>query len=492
MSTDIILTTINARYVHPSFGLRYLLANMGPLKKQTQLLEFDLRTPTEQITRNLLSHNPRIIGIGVYIWNVRQLEQVVAQIRHERPATVIVLGGPEISYETNQQPIAQQADYVIRGEADLAFADLCSALLGGKKPPARIIDATVPDLKDVELPYHLYTVEDLAHKLTYIEISRGCPFKCEYCLSSLDRTVRHFPLDKALTTFRELLHRGATKIKFTDRTFNLDIDAAVTVMEFFLENLRPKLCVHFEMMPANFPEELRTRLRSFPPDSLRLEIGVQTFNTEVAQRVGRHQDAREVEDIFTFLREETNALVHADLIAGLPGEDLHSFGKGFNRLVALGASEIQVGILKRLRGVAIAQHDTEWAMVYNAEPPYNLLHNRLIDAEEMLRLNRFARYWEMIVNSGHFPCTARLLWGGKEPFESFMKLSNYLFDSFGATHGIALEALAERLWRYLVDRCNHSLETAAEALWQDYGRHHSDRTSRRLLKTVREAPACPP
>lgn len=480
MSAEIVLTTINARYVHPSFGLRYLLANMGDLRERTQLLEFDLRQSSEEVADRILSESPRIVGIGVYIWNVRLVEQLVAEIKQRRPETIVVLGGPEVSHAPEKQTVSDKADYIIQGEADLAFVDLCERLLAGKGPSGRIIHATDPDLSKIQLPYDLYTTEDLSHKLTYVEASRGCPFKCEYCLSSLDQTVRRFPLDRIFREFRSLLDRGATRFKFADRTFNLDIDAAAKVMEFFLGNLKPGVCIHFEMMPSNFPARLRECLKRFPSDSLRLEIGVQTFNEEVSSRVGRRQDNAEVEDIFSFLRDETSALVHADLIAGLPGEDLQSFAQGFDRLFALRPREIQVGILKRLHGTAIARHDSESEMVYNTEPPYDLLHNKLISTDEMKRLNRFARYWEMIANSGRFPCAADLLLNEAPPFETFMNLSDYLYGQFSATHGIPLESLAERIWRHLVDDCGHSQEAAAQALWQDYGQHHSDRLSRRL------------
>ena len=187
-----------------------------------------------------------------------------------------------------------------------------------------------------------------------------------------------------------------------DRTFNVNIEHSIQVMEFFLARMRPGLFLHFEMMPDRFPDKLRSVIARFPAGTLHFEIGIQTYNEEVARRIKRRQKMDVIDDNLRFLRNETGALIHADLIAGLPGESLESFAAGFDRLVALRPHELQLGILKRLRGAPIGRHDGEWGMVYAAEPPYEILENKLIDRESMDRLKRFARYWELIANRGNF------------------------------------------------------------------------------------------
>ena len=275
----------------------------------------------------------------------------------------------------------------------------------------KIITVELPDFSQIVLPYDFYTADDIAHRIIYVEASRGCPFTCEFCLSSLDIPVRQVPLPALLGQLQRLLDRGVKQFKFVDRTFNLNAGVSKTILEFLLDRYQPGYFFHFEMVPDRLPEALREVIAKFPPGALQFEVGVQTFNEEVSRRISRRQDYQKLEDNFRFLRKETGVHIHADLIAGLPGETLESFAAGFDRLIALGPQEIQVGILKRLRGTPIARHDAEWQMIYNPYPPYEILQNRLIDFSAMQRLRRFARYWDLVGNSGNFVETTPLIWG---------------------------------------------------------------------------------
>jgi len=219
---DIVLTTLNAKYIHAAFGLRYLLANLSGLQSRARIVEFDINQRPTEIVELLLAENPKIVGIGVYIWNVTPVTEVVATLKRIRPDIKIVLGGPEVSYEIESQPVAQQSDHVITGEADLKFAEVCRQLLNGDAVQ-KIIPADLPDFSKMALPYSLYTDNDIAHRILYVEASRGCPFTCEFCLSSLDIPVRQVPLATFLDQLQNLLNRGAKQFKFVDRTFNLNI-----------------------------------------------------------------------------------------------------------------------------------------------------------------------------------------------------------------------------------------------------------------------------
>src|SRR5277367_1930637 len=207
----IVLTTLNAKYIHASFGLRYLLANLGPLRPETRLIEFDIQQRAVDVVEMILAQQPRIVGLGVYIWNVREATEVVAALKRVRPDILVVLGGPEVSFETDQQEIIRLADYVITGEADLEFAALCRQILAGTPPAEKIIPAKLPEPAQLALPYELYNDEDVAHRIIYIETSRGCPFTCEFCLSSLDVPVRQFPLPALLAELQKLLDRGVSQ-----------------------------------------------------------------------------------------------------------------------------------------------------------------------------------------------------------------------------------------------------------------------------------------
>ena len=531
---DILLATLNAKFIHAAFGLRYLLANMGELKPRTELLEFDINQKAIDIAEVILARRPRILGLGVYIWNVALTTELVGMLKRARPDLVIVLGGPEVSFECDQQEIIRLADHTITGEADLKFAEVCRVLLRGvdrqcewivdgqeqptghvsihhplknlSTPPLpRIIPAELPDLKRLELPYDLYDERDAAHRVIYVEVSRGCPFTCEFCLSSLDIPVRQFELDRFLAAMQRLLDRGVRQFKFVDRTFNLHLPTSTAILRFFLERWSPGLFVHFEMVPDRLPAALRELIAKFPPGALQFEVGIQTFDPEVEKLISRRQDHGRLDDNFRWLRAESGVHVHADLIAGLPGETMASFGAGFDRLVALRPQEIQVGILKRLRGTPIVRHDREWSMVYSPQPPYEILQNKLLDFASLGRLRRFAKFWDLFGNSGDFTVSLPLLWSERErpardgdlaedapvstgalpssalgraggppttrsPFGAVLAFSDWLHERGVKTSGIALARRYELLWDHLTTAAGIAPAEAAAALTNDFRR----------------------
>lgn len=466
----ILLSTLNARYVHASLGLRYLLANMGGLQSGTHLQEFVIGTKISEIVEKCLAHNPRIIGFGVYIWNVEETTKVVAMLKRVAPDVVIVLGGPEVSYESNEQAIVQLADYLITGWGDVTFPLLCSQILHGPKPLMKIHAGVQPPMADLKLPYALYTDEDIAHRTLYVEASRGCPFKCEFCLSALDKTAWPFGLDLFLSELEMLHARGARLFKFVDRTFNLNIKSSLKIMQFFLDKLAANpndpVYAHFEVVPDHLPDALKDAITRFPPGTLQFEIGIQSFNPEVQALVSRKQDNQKASDNIRWLCAHSNAHLHVDLIAGLPGEDMASFARGFDQLVALQPHEIQFGILKRLRGTPIIRHTQTYELVFDPHPPYTILATNCIGFQTMQRLVRFARYWDLIANSGRFAHTLPLILSDA-PFGNFMALSDWLYAKTDATHRIALERLAALVVEWLCSR-GADIDTITAIVSSDY------------------------
>jgi radical SAM superfamily enzyme YgiQ (UPF0313 family) len=490
---EIVLTTLNAKYIHAAFGLRYLMANLGPLQSSACIAEFDINQRPLDIAEALLSRKPRIVGFGVYIWNVAQTAKIITAMKLIQPDIIVVLGGPEVSYETDCQSIVHLADYVICGEADLKFAEVCQAILMGQSLPGKVISAQLPELSQLILPYHLYNDDDVAHRIIYVEASRGCPFSCEFCLSSLDIPVRQIPLPALLEQLQRLIDRGVRQFKFVDRTFNLNLNVSRALLEFFLERHRPGMFYHFEMIPDRLPQPLREVIARFPPGTLQFEVGIQTFNDHVAALISRRQDYARLEDNLHFLRTSTAVHVHADLIAGLPGETLESFAVGFDRLVGMRPQEIQVGILKRLRGTPIVRHDSEWKMVYDSNPPYEILHNRTMDFNTLQMIRRFARFWDLIANSGNFVETTSLIWAapgvacdtttteqfafeqagtrwGQSPFHAFHRCVQWLHSRVGRTDGIALVRLMQLVFDFLILELKLNPYAIAEAMWRDYQR----------------------
>lgn len=467
----IVLATLNARYAHASMGLRCLRANLGELRHDSVIREFVIGQKTEEIVEKLLAESPRILGLGVYIWNVEETTRVVAQLRVVAPEVTIVLGGPEVSHESDQQRIYSLADYVITGWGDISFAELARDLLAGRPPAGKLIPGAQPPLAELAMPYAEYSDEDLQRRHIYVEASRGCPFKCEFCLSALDKTAWPFPLPAFLAALETLHARGARQFKFVDRTFNLKVDTSLAILQFFLDKLEAApddpLFVHFELIPDHLPERLKAMIARFPPGSLQFEIGIQSFNPEVQARVSRKQNDAAAEANLRWLREHSRAHLHVDLIAGLPGEDMASFAAGFDRLVRLAPHEIQFGILKRLRGAPIARHTAEFDLRFNPDPPYNILSTRELDFATLQRLSRFSRYWDLIANSGRFPRTLSLLLG-ETPFACFLAFSDWLYARIGQTHAIAHERLVLLLREHLQVRGSTPVETLDGALVEDY------------------------
>jgi len=466
----ILLSTLNARYIHSSLGLRYLKANMGDLEQETHIVEFIINTRPIDIVETLLNQNASIIGFGVYIWNIEQTTQVITLLKQIKPDVMIVIGGPEVSYEYHEQSIAQLADYVICGYADFSFAELCHELLNDNPPTHRIITSLPFPVAQLHFPYQYYTEEDIAHRVLYVEASRGCPFKCQFCLSALDKTAWPFDTEQFLGEMKKLFDRGARHFKFVDRTFNLNVKVSIKILKFFLDLLENhKLFLHFELIPDQLPEPLKAIIQDFPEGVLQFEIGIQSFNPSVQQTISRKQNNEATKNNLQWIRSETTAHIHADLIVGLPGEDVTSFAEGFNSLVELDPHEIQVGILKRLRGTPIIQHTAGYGMVYNPLPPYNILCSDLIDFPTMQRLVRFARYWDMIANSGRFYATKPMLLADN-PFERFMRFSDWLFQTTQQTHKISLPRLFELLYQGLTDALQIPHHVVCDALWLDFQR----------------------
>ena len=456
----VLLVAINARYSHSSLAMRSLIANMPDIP--TALLECEIKQSPEIIAEKIISTNPTILALGVYIWNRTLLEKLIPLLRTQLPQCKIILGGPEISYDTSS-PLAQLADCVICGEAEEFLPQICQNIIT-KRPVAHIQHAPPPDLSTIRLPTEAYTDADLQHRNIYIETSRGCPCACRFCLSSLTCGVRYYPLDAIFAHLDQLCGRGARQFRFVDRSFNLAGERAVKILEYFLHKNVPDLFLHLEIVPEFLSAALRETILRFPPGALHIETGIQSLNEKVLKRINRPARPEAALEGIHWLTNTAGATVHADLIAGLPGETLDSFIQGFEALYRTGPAEIQLGILKHLPGTDLHQ---EPSMHFSRQPPYEVLASDAMTASELDQIRRFAAHWERIVNRNHFPNTMKLLLQGSHIWNTFDACSLVVAQKHGI-HGMGLVEIARELHTFLQTRDMAPAETIRNALAQDY------------------------
>jgi len=467
LTSDIVLAAINARYTHTSLASRYLYANLGALQPRCTIREFTINDAPESIAAEIVALHPTVVGLGVYIWNRLCMERLVPCLREALPNSRIVLGGPEITHDA-ESDLANQADSIICGEGDIVFAEVCQALLTGDAVPRRQSPPPT-DVASLTLPYDDYASHDMEHRAVYFESSRGCPHRCEFCLSSLDSGVRKLPEEEVHAALDHLLEAGVRNLRVVDRSFNLGGTNACRLLDHLLSRtFPPGFRLHIELTPDELSPAIRSRLTKFPEGTLHVEVGIQTLNPEVSARVGRPIDPKRVEEGLCFLTHDTHAAVHADLIAGLPGETPESVVSGFDQLYASGPHEIQLGILKCLRGTPIVRHTQEWGLRFRNTAPYDILETSTMPTEFLETVRRFASHWDRVVNRNHLPRTvSRMLDSAPSPWRTFDSFSQQLAATHG-THGIDLVDLCASLLDFIPSHCKIPRDETLKLLREDY------------------------
>lgn len=468
---SILLTTLNARFAHTSLALRYIYANMYELQDRTSIVEFTIQQNVEDILECIIQHNPRIVGFSVYIWNIVETTQLIQELKLLRPDITIIIGGPEVSYEYEHTAIYNTADYLIKGWGEISFYKLCHQLLNEQVIAQKAISGIQERLENIILPYRYYTDHDIKHRTVYIEASRGCPFKCEFCLSSLDKTAWSFPLDSFLAEMELLYQRGLRQFKFIDRTFNLKKEFTTRILQFFLDKIKDNssepLFLHFELVPDHLPDELKALILLFPDGSLQFEIGIQTLNAETQSLISRKTDIKRAQENIHWLSTNTTVHLHVDLIAGLPAETLEAFARGFNELWSWQPQEIQLGILKRLKGTPIIRHTETFQYKYSLIPPYSVLENKTMSFKTLNHIKRIAKFWDLIANSGRFKNTLPIFLN-QDAFAAISHFTTWAFPKVNQTHGIAFDKLFMLVFDYLTTQTEHSIAFIQQAMQQDF------------------------
>jgi radical SAM superfamily enzyme YgiQ (UPF0313 family) len=436
----ILLTTLNSKFIHSSLALRYLRAFCADKSFDVRLREFTINDPLDLVTGEIFREGADIVAFSVYIWNIDETLRVARRIKKVKKDTTIIMGGPEVSYDSREvMTLNPFIDFIVRGEGEITFRKLMEYLAEGKGDVGEIDGITfrkgdmvfdnrerelIKDLSTIPFPYQ--EEEDLENRIVYYEASRGCPFRCQYCLSSTIKGVRFMPLDRVKDDLVRLVKLGVKQVKFVDRTFNCNPDFALEIFRFLIE-LGGKTNFHFEISADLLNEDLVEVLKTAPPGLFQFEVGVQTTNVKVLKEICRKTSLPLLFRNVMEIKKTENIHQHLDLIAGLPGENMTSFAKSFNEVINLKPDMLQLGFLKLLKGSGIRERAKEYGYIYNEEPPYEVLGNKWMGYRDLLRLKLIEEVLEYYYNSHRFNNTIEYVLRHKfsSPFEFFLDLSEF-------------------------------------------------------------------
>lgn len=483
-----VLTTLNAKYIHTNLAIRYLKA-YAERDFDIEIVEYTIKDPAMNIVTDLYQREPDVIGFSCYIWNIEETIKVIDMVRKVMPDVKIVLGGPEVSYDTEYWMERLPAvDFIVFGEGEETFHHLLTELSGEskfhyvfglayRKKGEVVINPGRPklDLTTIPTPHRFAEdLPDLAKRVVYFETSRGCPFSCQFCLSSIEVGVRYFDIEKVKADLLYLIENGAKQIKFVDRTFNIKRDYALEIFKFLIENHGG--CVFQFEITADImrPEVLSYLTEHAPPGIFRFEIGVQSTNDETNELIKRRQNFAKLSRTVNMAKESGKIVQHLDLIAGLPEEDYNSFRKTFNDVFELRPEELQLGFLKLLRGTGL-RHDAEkYGYVYMDHAPYEILGNSVLSFADIVRIKRVEDVLEKYWNAHRTDHTVEYLVRHEfeTPFDFFQSFGDYWEQRGWQKIGHQLEDLFIRLKAFLDERGVRRREIAEGLMKLDYFLNH--------------------
>ncbi len=476
----VLLAAINAKYIHSNLGI-YSLKTYGEkmlkewgLAEQVEisLAEYTINHQMEQILQDIYKRKPDVIGFSCYIWNISYVKMILADIKKVLPDVKIWAGGPEVSYHAEAFLKEEPAvDLVMMGEGEITFAHFLKALLEGealKQVPGLMLrndDGTftdtgfrqVMDMSQFPFPYAFMDMKELEHRIIYYESSRGCPFSCAYCLSSIDKKLRFRSLDLVLPELEWFLQAKVPQVKFVDRTFNCKKSHAMAIWQYIRDHDNGITNFHFEIAADLLDKDELDLLSTMRPGLVQLEIGVQSTNEKTLEAIRRKTDIGEIRQITAAINSWHNIHQHLDLIAGLPWEDIESFKKSFNDVYKMEPEQLQLGFLKILKGSYMEELIPDCDLLYSAAPPYEVLQTKWLSYGDVLELKDIEEMTEVHYNSRQFTCTLKEL--EKEfntPYEMFSFMAGY----YNKNHlsGISHSRIAryEILWKMIQTKLEKS------------------------------------
>lgn len=482
---NIILTTLNAKYIHTNLAIRYLKASARP-QFDPQLVEYTIKDPAFNIVSDLFQKNPDVVGFSCYIWNIEETIKVVQMLKTVLPETKIILGGPEVSYDSNHWlRKVPEIDYIIMGEGEVSFKELLHFLNGDMsleevrgicylQDGKFKIHAQPPkiDLRELPSPFRFEEdLPDLGKRIQYIETSRGCPFSCQFCLSSIEVGVRYFNREKIKDDIRFLMDNGAKTIKFVDRTFNISRSYAMEMFQFLIDEHKPGVVFQFEITADIMRPEVIQFLNDNAPKGLfRFEIGVQSTNDLTNDLVKRRQNFEKLSRTVTMVKEGGKIDQHLDLIAGLPEEDYMSFRKTFNDVFAMRPEELQLGFLKLLRGTGLRVEAEKYGYTYVDVAPYEIFSNNVLTFDDIVRIKHAEDVLEKYWNAHRMDYTIEYLVTEvfETPFDFFQQFGTFWEMKGWSRIGHQLDDLFKRLMEFLITLPNIDLQIVQSIMQIDY------------------------
>lgn len=394
----ILLTAINSKFIHSNLAVRYLKAFTEDMDYISKIREFSINDRDEKVLEEIIKEKPDIVAFSTYIWNIEMVKRLSNLIKIVNSHIKILYGGPEVSYDSSNILNELNGDYLIEGEGEKTYREFVEYTLGERdiksirglyyKEGNKVIgngNRPLMNMNEIVFPYKMD--ENLDNKIVYYEASRGCPFNCKYCLSSTIHGVRFLDIERVKKELQFFIDKKVKLVKFVDRTFNCNFKFSTAIWEFLI-NAETNTQFHFEISADILkPQELEL-LRRAPKDRFQFEVGVQTTNDEVLNRINRFVNFSDIKEKVVELLEIKNIKQHLDLIAGLPGEDIASFKKSFNDVYSIEPEEIQLGFLKLLRGSSMREEAEEYGMRYSPYPPYEIIATNDISYDELLTLKK--------------------------------------------------------------------------------------------------------
>ena len=434
-----LLVALNSKYIHSNPALYSLRACAGDeLREHVDLAEYTINHAFTDVLADIYKRKPDVIGFSCYIWNIGMVKELVTELHKLMPTVPIWLGGPEVSYDApkllTEYP---EVTGIMVGEGEETFRELLGYYVGRNYSEGlwKIKGLCLPsgytlprELTDMNtLPFLYEDLSAFENRIIYYESSRGCPFRCSYCLSSIDKMVRLRDLDTVKKELQFFLERKVKQVKFVDRTFNCNHAHATAIWQYILEHDNGVTNFHFEISADILNEEELVLLSKMRPGLVQLEIGVQSTNPETLEAIHRSMNVDKLEDIVARIRSRRNVHQHLDLIAGLPFEDYESFGRSFDRVYAMRPEQLQLGFLKVLKGSEMQERAEEFGICYMDKPPYEVLFTKWLPFKNVLRLKRIEEMVELYYNSNQFVHTLRFL---VQAFESPFRMYEALADFY--------------------------------------------------------------